>query len=57
MLPEGNTVTRFCMNGTLRSYIHYIELRSENGTQKEHMDMALAVGKVISNVFPYEGLI
>jgi thymidylate synthase (FAD) len=57
VLPEGNTVTRFCMNGTLRSYIHYIELRSENGTQKEHMDMALAVGKVISSVFPYEDLI
>ena len=45
------------MNGTLRSYIHYIELRSANGTQKEHMDMAKAIAEVISSVFPYEDLI
>tara|TARA_B100000530_G_scaffold298441_1_gene218239 strand:- start:5357 stop:6043 length:687 start_codon:yes stop_codon:yes gene_type:complete len=57
VLPEGNTTSRFCMNGTLRSYIHYIELRSANGTQKEHMDMALAIAEVISNVFPYEQLL
>tara|TARA_R110002020_G_scaffold65744_3_gene173393 strand:- start:4017 stop:4730 length:714 start_codon:yes stop_codon:yes gene_type:complete len=57
VLPEGNTVSRFCMNGTLRSYIHYIELRSANGTQKEHMDMAKAIAKVISSVFPYEELL
>ena len=57
VLPEGNTVSRFCMNGTLRSYIHYIELRSDNGTQKEHMDMAKAIAEVISSVFPYEDLI
>ena len=57
VLPEGNTVSRFCMNGTLRSYIHYIELRSANGTQKEHMDMAKAIAEVISSVFPYEDLI
>jgi len=57
VLPEGNTISRFCMNGTLRSYIHYIQLRSENGTQKEHIDMALAIADVISKVFPYEDLI
>lgn len=57
VLPEGNTISRFCMNGTLRSYIHYIQLRSANGTQKEHVDMALAIAEVISKVFPYEDLI
>jgi len=57
VLPEGNTISRFCMNGTLRSYIHYIQLRSANGTQKEHVDMALAIAEVIYKVFPYEDLI
>ena len=38
VLPEGNTVSRMYMNGTLRSWVHYIELRSANGTQKEHME-------------------
>ena len=42
VLPEGNTVSRMYMNGTLRSWIHYIELRSGNGTQKEHMEIAVA---------------
>ena len=42
VLPEGNTVSRLYMNGTLRSWIHYIELRSANGTQKEHMEIAIA---------------
>jgi thymidylate synthase (FAD) len=52
VLPEGNTISRMYMNGTLRSWIHYIDLRKENGTQKEHMDIALAVAEVIANVFP-----
>ena len=52
VLPEGNTKTRLYMNGTLRSWIHYIELRSANGTQKEHMDVAVACAKVIAEVFP-----
>ena len=42
VLPEGNTVSRLYMNGTLRSWIHFIELRSANGTQKEHQVVALA---------------
>ena len=52
VLPEGNTKTRLYMNGTLRSWIHYIELRGANGTQKEHMEIAHACAKVISNIFP-----
>ena len=52
VLPEGNTKTRLYMNGTLRSWVHYIELRSANGTQKEHMDIAHACAKVISEIFP-----
>ena len=52
VLPEGNTKSRMYMNGTLRSWIHYIELRRENGTQKEHMDIAKACAKVISEIFP-----
>jgi thymidylate synthase (FAD) len=52
VLPEGNTVSRLYMNGTLRSWIHYIELRAENGTQKEHRDIAVQCGIVIAEVFP-----
>lgn len=52
VLPEGNTVSRLYMNGTLRSWIHYIELRSANGTQREHMDVARAVGESIARIFP-----
>lgn len=52
VLPEGNTKTRLYMNGTLRSWVHYIELRSANGTQKEHMEIAQACAKVISEIFP-----
>ena len=52
VLPEGNTVSRMYMNGTLRSWVHYIELRSGHGTQKEHMDIAVAIAKVISGIFP-----
>ena len=52
VLPEGNTVSRLYMNGTLRSWIHYIELRSANGTQKEHMEIAVACAEVVSSIFP-----
>jgi|TARA_B100001094_G_scaffold185566_1_gene179767 thymidylate synthase (FAD) len=52
VLPEGNTKTRLYMNGTLRSWVHYIELRGANGTQKEHMDIAHACAKVIADIFP-----
>jgi len=52
VLPEGLTMSRLYMAGTLRSWIHYIELRASNGTQKEHMDIAKACAKVISEVFP-----
>jgi thymidylate synthase (FAD) len=52
VLPEGITKTRLYMNGTLRSWIHYIELRGANGTQKEHMEIAHACAKVIAEIFP-----
>ena len=52
VLPEGNTVSRMYVNGTLRSWVHYIELRGANGTQQEHIDIAHAVAKVISDIFP-----
>jgi thymidylate synthase (FAD) len=52
ILPEGNTVSRLYANGTLRSWIHYIQLRSGNGTQKEHIDIAVACAKVIAEIFP-----
>jgi thymidylate synthase (FAD) len=52
VLPEGNTVSRLYMNGTLRSWIHFIELRSANGTQKEHQEVARACAEVIATVFP-----
>ena len=52
VLPEGNTVSRLYMNGTLRSWIHYVDLRSDNGTQKEHMLIAIECAKVISEIFP-----
>jgi len=52
VLPEGNTVSRLYMNGTLRSWIHFIELRSANGTQKEHRHVAIECAKVIAKVFP-----
>ena len=51
VLPEGLTKTRLYMNGTLRSWVHYIELRSANGTQKEHMDIAHAVLKLLQKSF------
>jgi thymidylate synthase (FAD) len=52
VLPEGLTISRLYMNGTLRSWIHYISLRSANGTQKEHRDIALKCAEVIATVFP-----
>ena len=52
VLPEGNTVSRLYMQGTIRSWIHYIQLRSANGTQKEHMDIAIEIGKAITEIFP-----
>ena len=52
VLPEGNTLSRLYVNGTLRSWIHYIELRGANGTQKEHMELAWAVADIISDIFP-----
>ena len=52
ILPEGNTVSRLYVNGTIRSWIHYIELRSANGTQKEHMELAIEVAKAISQIYP-----
>jgi thymidylate synthase (FAD) len=52
ILPEGNTVSRMYMNGTLRSWIHYIQLRSGNGTQLEHMEIAKACAVAIANIFP-----
>ena len=52
ILPEGLTVSRMYMNGTLRSWIHFIELRSGNGTQLEHQQIALACAEVISKIFP-----
>jgi thymidylate synthase (FAD) len=52
VLPEGNTVSRMYMSGTLRSFIHYCELRIDNGTQKEHQLVALACAKAIAEIFP-----
>ena len=52
VLPEGNTESRMYMNGTLRSWIHYIELRSSNGTQKEHRQVAMACTEVLKPIFP-----
>jgi thymidylate synthase (FAD) len=52
VLPEGNTVSRLYMNGTVRSWIHYIQLRSANGTQLEHIEIAKMCAKVIAEIFP-----
>ena len=52
VLPEGNMESRLYMAGTLRSWIHYIQLRSENGTQKEHIEVAKACAEAISKIFP-----
>jgi len=52
VLPEGMTKSRMYMNGTLRSWVHYIQLRSGNGTQKEHREVALECAKAIEPIFP-----
>ena len=52
VLPEGLTVSRMYMNGTLRSWIHFIQLRAGNGTQKEHQEVALACAQAIAAIFP-----
>lgn len=52
VLPEGNTPSRLYVNGTIRSWIHYIELRSANGTQQEHMELAVAVAEAIGQIYP-----
>ncbi len=52
VLPEGNTMSKIYMNGTLRSWIHYIQLRSGNGTQKEHREIALKCVQAIEPIFP-----
>ena len=52
VLPEGLTASTMYVNGTIRSWIHYIELRSAHGTQKEHMEIAQEIGRVISKIFP-----
>ena len=52
VLPEGNTVSRLYMNGSIRSWLHYIQLRSANGTQKEHIEIAKKCAEVIAKVFP-----
>ena len=51
VLPEGNTMSRLYVNGTLRSWIHYIEFRSANGTQLEHIEIARACGEAIGKIF------
>jgi thymidylate synthase (FAD) len=55
VLPEGNTVSKLYMNGTLRSWIHFIQLRSANGTQLEHQEVAKACAQVIAEIYPMAG--
>ena len=57
VLPEGLTLSRLYVNGTLRSWIHYIELRRANGTQMEHAAVAEKCAEVINEIFPYEDII
>lgn len=52
VLPEGLTMSRMYVNGTIRSWIHYIDIRSDMATQKEHREIALACAKAISEIFP-----
>jgi thymidylate synthase (FAD) len=51
VLPEGNTKSRLYMNGTLRSWIHFVQLRSANGTQKEHQLIAIEAGEIIKDLY------
>jgi thymidylate synthase (FAD) len=57
VLPEGLTVSRLYMAGTLRSWIHYVQLRSDNGTQKEHIEIAKECAKVIAEIFPLSAML
>lgn len=57
VLPEGLTMSKMYVNGTLRSWIHYVELRSSHGTQQEHIEIAKAVGDVIYKIFPLDDII
>lgn len=57
VLPEGMTVSRMYMNGTLRSWIHYIQLRCANGTQQEHRDVAMACADAINSIFPMNNFV
>ena len=57
VLPEGLTLSKMYVNGTLRSWIHYIDLRASNGTQAEHMEIAKACSDVIYNIFPVDDII
>ena len=52
ILPEGNTISRMYMNGTLRSWLHYITIRCDEATQKEHRDVAQQCRTIINNLFP-----
>ena len=54
VLPEGNTMSRLYVNGTMRSWIHYIQLRAANGTQQEHIELAKACARAIANIFPLD---
>ena len=54
ILPEGNTASRMYVNGTIRSWIHYIQVRTDVATQKEHRELALEIAKVIHKVFPFD---
>jgi thymidylate synthase (FAD) len=55
VLPEGMTKSRMYMNGTLRSWVHYIQLRTDKATQKEHRDVAIACAQAIKEIFPMIG--
>jgi thymidylate synthase (FAD) len=57
ILPEGLTMTRLYMNGTLRSWIHYIEVRESEGTQKEHREIAQKCAEAIYKIFPMDDII
>jgi thymidylate synthase (FAD) len=56
VLPEGNTMSRLYMQGSIRSFIHYVEVRSDQSTQAEHREIALAVAQAISKIFDFQGL-
>ena len=55
VLPEGNTVSRLYMSGSIRSWIHYCQLRTDNGTQKEHQEIAIECSKIIASIIPMMG--